>query len=147
MISENQTADRVIKVDYILSKVKMDVLFGAARKRSDREVSEEFVKRQLENAYMEYLLFSPRENSGLDSTIVPRRGSTQLIPKGNNKKKLSTIAVKAEKAIKHGQAAIDGKRMAKLPKTLDNAFDQLLKKLTLPTIRTILQMLLLQCKN
>ena len=132
MISENQTADRVIKVDYILSKVKMDVLFGAARKRSDREVSEEFVKRQLENAYMEYLLFSPRENSGLDSTIVPRRGSTQLIPKGNNKKKLSTIAVKAEKAIKHGQAAIDGKRMAKLPKTLDNAFDQLLKKLTLP---------------
>tara|TARA_R110002124_G_scaffold104370_13_gene254352 strand:+ start:3578 stop:4462 length:885 start_codon:yes stop_codon:yes gene_type:complete len=132
LISENQTADRVIKVDYILSKVKMDVLFGAARKRSDREVSEEFVKRQLENAYMEYLLFSPRENSGLDSTIVPRRGSTQLIPKGNNKKKLSTIAVKAEKAIKHGQAAIDGKRMAKLPKTLDNAFDQLLKKLTLP---------------
>ncbi len=132
MESENQTADRIIKVDYFMSQVKMDALFRAARIRSDQEISEEFVKRWLENAYLEYLLYSPRENSGMDSTIIPRRGSTHLIPIGSNKKKLSTISVKAEKATKHGQATIAGKLTAKLRKTVNNAFDQLLMKLTFP---------------
>lgn len=132
MRSKKRIGEHQTKVDLLIEKVDLDVLFRAAQKPSDRVVSEAFVADWLDRAYSEYLLYAPRENSRVDSPIVPRRGSAHLIPRGNNKKKLCAIAAKAEKAIKHGHALIAGKPTAKLRKTVDNAFDQLLKKLTFP---------------
>lgn len=131
MVSKNLSLQYQSKAEWLAEQIDLDALFRAARKPTDRHVPEDTVRRGLEMAYRAYLLSSARVNPRLDSSIVARRGSTQLIPKGNNKKKLSTIATKAEKAIKHGQIVIDGKPTAKLGKTVDNAFDQLLKKLTL----------------
>lgn len=132
MRSKKRIGEQPTKVDLLIKKMDLDVLFRAAQKPSDRVVSEAFVADSLDKAYSEYLLYAPRENSRVDSPIVPRRGSTHLIPSGSNKQKLSTIAGKAEKAVRHGNALFDGKPTAKLRKTVDNAFDQLLKKLTFP---------------
>lgn len=132
LVSKNLSLQYQTKAESLAEQMDLDALFRAARKPTDRHVPKDTVRRRLEMAYRAYLLSSSRANPRLDSSIVARRGSTQLIPKGNNKTKLSTIATKAEKAIKHGQTAIDGKPTAKLRKTVDNAFDQLLKKLTFP---------------
>lgn len=132
MVSKNPPLQYQSKAESLAEQLDLDALFRAARKPTDRHIPEDTVRRQLEMAYREYLLSSFRVNPRLDSSIAARPGSTQLIPKGNNKKKLSTIVTKAEKAIKHGQTAINGNPTAKLRKTVDNAFDQLLKKLTFP---------------
>ncbi len=132
MRSKKRVGKQPTKVDLLIEKMNLDVLFRAAQKPSDRVVSEAFVADSLDKAYSEYFLYAPRENSRVDSPVVPRRGSAHLIPSGNNRKKLSAIAGKAEKAIKHGKALIEGKPTAKLRKTTDNAFNQLLTKLTFP---------------
>lgn len=132
MASENRFSQHQGKAELLAEQVDLEVLFRAARKPADRHVSKDAVRRLLRNAYRDYLLSSPRANPRLNSSIVAERGSTQLIPSGNNQKKLSTIATKAEKVIKHGHAAIAGKPTARLRKTVDNAFDQLLTKLTFP---------------